>query len=113
MTTPLSTILKNYTNTATDSNWIRFIQDHKEYIKNRSNRRQLNINEISIYKNKLREFITVQQLCPYDLVWILFLINDMTDRMSLENKNALYVPDTTTINDLKKKYNTFTSKQTL
>jgi len=113
MAVSLSDRLKSFNNNAKSSDWVRFIQDHKEYIKLNSNRRRLNINEISIYKHRIREFITVQQLCSYELVWILFLINDLTVKPTLENKTLLYIPAPAIIDDLRKKHKAFTSKQSL
>lgn len=113
MAISLYTKLKNYNNTAKDTNWVKFIQDHKEYIKTQSNRRRLTINEISVYRHRVKEFIIVQSLCEYELIWILLLINDMLDNISLENKTLLYVPSKDIIDDLRKKYTTFVGKQTL
>lgn len=109
----LSDRLRGYNNAAKNTDWVRFIQDHKEYIKLQSNRRRLTLNEVSVYKHRIKEFIIVQQICTYELIWILLLINNLLDTVSLENKTFLYVPSSEIINNLRKKYVTYIGKKSL
>ena len=86
--------------------WLIFLQDHREYIIQRSKLTKITPNEMAYYKYRIRKYITHKGYnSDYDKVFR--IINRIPqDSQFNENITEVYLPDTSTIAELRRSYQT-------
>lgn len=86
--------------------WLIFLQDHREYIIQRSKLTKITPSEMAYYKYRIRKYITYKGYnSDYDKVFR--IINRIPqDSQFNENITEVYLPDTSTIAELRRSYQT-------
>ncbi len=98
--------LKNAKYAPSDSKWVQFIIDHKNYIIENSTVVTLDKNTMNTYKFKPLIFLSSKNV-SYDVMWIVCFINGFLDPINFHNLYSIYIPNESVIYNLKIKYNTF------
>lgn len=91
--------------------WLIFLQDHREYLIQRSTLTTITPNEMAYYKYRIRKYITYKGYnSDYDKVFR--VINRLPqDSQFNENVTQVYLPDTSTVAELRRLYQTLKTQQ--
>lgn len=89
-----------------DSKWFQFIQDHKDYIKEKSKLVFIDRNIMNSYKFRPFDLLSYLKI-KYNLFWIILFINNIIEPTSFENITFMYIPDENILYNLRMNYNTF------
>lgn len=88
------------------SSWLQFIQDHREYIQERSEYVEITPNEIAYYQYRIRKYLIYKSYdTTYELVFR--IINKLTKDSDFNSSiTGVYLPDRGTITELRRLYQT-------
>lgn len=88
------------------SSWLQFIQDHREYIQERSEYVEITPNEMAYYQYRVRKYLAYKSYdTTYELVFR--IINHLTKDSDFNSSiNGVYLPDKSTITELRRLYQT-------
>lgn len=91
--------------------WLIFLQDHREYLIQHSTLTTITPNEMAYYKYRIRKYITYKGYnSDYDKVFR--VINRLPqDSQFNENVTQVYLPDTSTVAELRRLYQTLKTQQ--
>lgn len=91
--------------------WLIFLQDHREYLIQHSTLTAITPNEMAYYKYRIRKYITYKGYnSDYDKVFR--VINRLPqDSQFNENVTQVYLPDTSTVAELRRLYQTLKTQQ--
>ena len=91
--------------------WLIFLQDHREYLIQHSTLTTITPNEVAYYKYRIRKYITYKGYnSDYDKVFR--VINRLPqDSQFNENVTQVYLPDTSTVAELRRLYQTLKTQQ--
>jgi hypothetical protein len=94
----------------TSPNWLQFIQDHREYIRDRSTYTEVTPNEMAYYKYRIRKYLTYKGYSTmYELIFR--IINRLTDDTAFDSSiTGVYLPNTDTVTELRRLYQTVQSQ---
>lgn len=86
--------------------WLLYLQDHREYIIERSKLVEITPNEMAYYKYRIRKYLLYKGYSSnYDKVFR--IINRLSsDNQFNENVTSVYLPDSTVIAELRRSYQT-------
>lgn len=86
--------------------WLLYLQDHREYIIERSKLVEITPNEMAYYKYRIRKYLSYKGYnSDYDKVFR--IINRLPLDMQFdENVTKVYLPDSTVIAELRRSYQT-------
>lgn len=102
--------LKNKDYAPTSKQWVQFIQDHINFLKEKSKKVILSVNTMNTYRYKPNAFLASQQV-KYEIFWVVLLINRILNPVDFNNISIVYIPTANVIYDLKVKFNTFLKLQ--
>jgi len=89
-----------------DDDWVTFIMDHKEYIKNNSTPITITLEDKNKYKYMFKAFLRSKNF-RQESFWIIAIINNLTDPdKEFTERNYLFIPSQDTITNLYRKYKT-------
>lgn len=88
------------------SSWLQFIQDHREYIQERSEYVEITPNEMAYYQYRIRKYLAYKSYdTTYELVFR--IINHLTKDSDFNSSlTSVYLPDKSTITELRRLYQT-------
>ena len=88
------------------SAWLQFIQDHREYIQERSEYVEITPNEMAYYQYRIRKYLAYKSYdTTYELVFR--IINHLTKDSDFNSSlTSVYLPDKSTITELRRLYQT-------
>lgn len=88
------------------SSWLQFIQDHREYIQERSEYVEITPNEMAYYQYRVRKYLAYKSYdTTYELVFR--IINHLTKDSDFNSSlTSVYLPDRSTITELRRLYQT-------
>lgn len=88
------------------SSWLQFIQDHREYIQERSEYVEITPNEMAYYQYRVRKYLAYKSYdTTYELVFR--IINHLTKDSDFNSSlTSVYLPDKSTITELRRLYQT-------
>lgn len=88
------------------SSWLQFIQDHREYIQERSEYVEITPNEMTYYQYRIRKYLAYKSYdTTYELVFR--IINHLTKDSDFNSSlTSVYLPDKSTITELRRLYQT-------
>lgn len=88
------------------SSWLQFIQDHREYIQERSEYVEITPNEMAYYQYRIRKYLAYKNYdTTYELVFR--IINHLTKDSDFNSSlTSVYLPDRSTITELRRLYQT-------
>ena len=91
--------------------WLIFLQDHREYLIQHSTLTTITPNEMAYYKYRIRKYITYKGYnSDYDKIFR--VINRLPqDSQFNENVTQVYLPDTSTVAELRRLYQTLKTQQ--
>lgn len=91
--------------------WLIFLQDHREYLIQHSTLTTITPNEMAYYKYRIRKYITYKGYnSDYDKVFR--VINRLPqDSQFNETVTQVYLPDTSTVAELRRLYQTLKTQQ--
>lgn len=91
--------------------WLIFLQDHREYLIQHSTLTTITPNEMAYYKYRIRKYITYKGYnSDYDKVFR--VINRLPqDSQFNETVTQVYLPDTSTVAELRRSYQTLKTQQ--
>ena len=86
--------------------WLLYLQDHREYIIERSKLVEITPNEMAYYKYRIRKYLSYKGYnSDYDKIFR--IINRLPlDMQFNENVTKVYLPDSTVIAELRRSYQT-------
>lgn len=86
--------------------WLLYLQDHREYIIERSKLVEITPNEMAYYKYRIRKYLSYKGYnSDYDKIFR--IINRLPlDMQFNENVTKVYLPDSTVIAELRRLYQT-------
>ena len=95
----------------TSSDWLQFIQDHREYLRERSEYTEVTPNEMAYYQYRIRKYLAYKGYDPqyekvFRIINNLFHDYDFNDTVT-----HVYFPDTSVIAELWRLYLTVQSQQ--
>lgn len=107
LTDILSQNITNYSDT--DGRWYQFILDHKTYLLNNSQLRNISLAYMQQYINNLEAYLRSINY-PTDCAWIVALVNNIKNNIEFNTSTLeIYVPPFTLIQRLYTDYNTIVS----
>lgn len=91
--------------------WLIFLQDHREYLIQHSTLTPVTPNEMAYYKYRIRKYIMYKGYnSDYDKVFR--VINRLPqDSQFNENVTQVYLPDNSTVAELRRSYQTLKTQQ--
>ena len=105
-TTTLYLNVQDETYNSGELGWKQFLQDHREYIIARSTLVEVTPNEMTYYKHRIRKYLAYKNYSS-NFDQIFRLINRLPrDQMFNETVTSVYLPDSDTIAELRRSYQT-------
>ena len=89
----------------TDKSWVTFIHDHINFIRNEATTIPVTDADRDRYRHKFEHFLRDNQ-CHQSVIWIAFLINDLSMYEEFIFKDTVMIPNISYINTLYRKYRT-------
>jgi len=88
-----------------DSEWERFVIDHRDYLLENSITRMISSAYMNQYQHNLKGYIRSINL-DESVIWIIRFLNNLPTDREFKNISSIYIPSMQTIIDLYEQYQT-------
>lgn len=95
------TLISNYSNTNKD--WIQFIFDHYDLIKENSTKTSISDEDMYIYQYRLEDYLSSISV-DKNIAWIVLFINQLGNNRDFKELKTLLIPNTNYISKLYSQY---------
>ncbi len=95
------TLISNYSNT--NKEWIQFIFDHYELIKENSTLTSISDEDMYIYQYRLEDYLSSISV-DKNISWIVLFVNQLGNNRDFKELKNLFIPNMTYINKLYSQY---------
>lgn len=99
-------LINTYTLNEADSDWVHYLQDHREYIQERSNKVTIDPSEMVYYRYRIRKYLQ-HRGNSVDCELAFRLINYIKSDLDFnESITEVYIPPVSVIRELQRSYAT-------
>jgi len=93
----------------TNKEWMLFVQDHRRFILENSEKTVLTADEMFTYEYRPEDFLKDRNL-PLSMLWIFLWINQLSNSVQFPTIKNIIIPDVAYLYDLRNEYRTFVAQ---